>query len=439
MSNRIPQATYTLVFVVLASLILQPLGATEGEGPLKLGDSASEIAIEGWLQKPEGEAGTLESLKGKVVVLEFWATWCGPCIRAIPHLNELADQFQGRPVQFISITEEESHVVEAFLDKKPIHSWIALDTDDSSSLDYRVRGIPTTVVIDAQGAIQAVTRPKKLTREVLEKVIDGQPAGLPNVQSRRLIREILEEALEGKSAGSPTIQSFEGRSGSIQAGEDPLTARAGVPDPLFQILVRPSSEASPEYPARTTRSASRLTILASDVKSILLNLYPQTAPRTIYEREPPGGDYDVIASAPRGSKDLLESSLRKIFCASVGIRATEERRELEAFVMTVPNELGTGLVRTESESGSSSLSIGNAGVRLEFSGSPMRSILRGLEAHLGAPIVDETGLDEGHYDLELNFANEPEAALEAFKAATGIEVRREKRTIEALVVRPVID
>ena len=46
----------------------------------------------------------LDSLKGKVVVLEFWTTWCGPCVAAIPHLNELSEKYADKPVQFIAIS-----------------------------------------------------------------------------------------------------------------------------------------------------------------------------------------------------------------------------------------------------------------------------------------------------------------------------------------------
>lgn len=55
-----------------------------------IGQAAPELGIEKFLQAPEGEK-TLSALKGKVIVLEFWATWCGPCVAAIPHLNQLHD------------------------------------------------------------------------------------------------------------------------------------------------------------------------------------------------------------------------------------------------------------------------------------------------------------------------------------------------------------
>src|SRR5437870_3097657 len=78
---------------------------------VKTGDSAPAIKLDSLTpDRPVAEA--LAALKGKAIVLEFWATWCGPCVDSIPHLNELVDKFAGRPIEFLSVTDEDSAVVE---------------------------------------------------------------------------------------------------------------------------------------------------------------------------------------------------------------------------------------------------------------------------------------------------------------------------------------
>lgn len=79
------------------------------------GDQAPPIELQQLLQAPEGSGTTWQSLRGKVVVLEFWATWCPSCIKVIPHFNELADQLKDKPVQFIAITDETRDAVVSFL------------------------------------------------------------------------------------------------------------------------------------------------------------------------------------------------------------------------------------------------------------------------------------------------------------------------------------
>ena len=74
--------------------------------PPKIGDRAPELAIETLLKGPTDNDLSWEALKGQATVLEFWATWCGPCVAAIPHFNELAEEFSDQPIRFLSITDE---------------------------------------------------------------------------------------------------------------------------------------------------------------------------------------------------------------------------------------------------------------------------------------------------------------------------------------------
>jgi thiol-disulfide isomerase/thioredoxin len=80
------------------------------------------------LQAPDGTKTDWPSLRGKVVVLEFWATWCGACIEQIPHLNELIKSTTNANIQFIAVDDEEPAVVRKFISKIPIDGWLGLDT-----------------------------------------------------------------------------------------------------------------------------------------------------------------------------------------------------------------------------------------------------------------------------------------------------------------------
>jgi thiol-disulfide isomerase/thioredoxin len=91
-----------------------------------VGDRALEIHFDKLLPEQPVASARFEALAGKVVVLEMWATWCGPCVKAIPHLNELAGKFKDRPVVFLSVTDEEQKVVEAFLNKRRISGWVGI-------------------------------------------------------------------------------------------------------------------------------------------------------------------------------------------------------------------------------------------------------------------------------------------------------------------------
>ncbi len=113
-----------------------------------------------------------------MVVLEFWATWCGPCVAAIPHLNALAEKFKDQPVQFIAITAEDENTVKKFLVKRPIRAWIALDTNKAMNQAYLVGAIPQTVILDMDGKVAATTQPTAALEQYIKDLLAGEKLGV---------------------------------------------------------------------------------------------------------------------------------------------------------------------------------------------------------------------------------------------------------------------
>lgn len=115
----------------------------------KVGEAAPEISAKAWINLKSPL--TLANLRGKVVLVEFWATWCGPCIECIPHLNELQRRYAGKDFQLLSFVAEGHQTMDPFLAKRQVEYPIGLE---SSSLDdYGIAGIPHAFVIDQQGKI----------------------------------------------------------------------------------------------------------------------------------------------------------------------------------------------------------------------------------------------------------------------------------------------
>jgi thiol-disulfide isomerase/thioredoxin len=76
------------------------------------------------------------------VVLDFWGTWCAPCVADLPRTNDLIAKYKDKPVQFIAVGHENAPKVEYFLKKHPINAWIALDLKVTVFRSYTAFGIP---------------------------------------------------------------------------------------------------------------------------------------------------------------------------------------------------------------------------------------------------------------------------------------------------------
>jgi thiol-disulfide isomerase/thioredoxin len=96
----------------------------------------------------------LAQSRGKVVILDFWATWCGPCLQAMPQVERVAAEFQNRDVQLIAVNLQESpQQVASMLERHKLHPAVALDREGTVAEKYAASAIPQTVVIDRTGVV----------------------------------------------------------------------------------------------------------------------------------------------------------------------------------------------------------------------------------------------------------------------------------------------
>jgi thiol-disulfide isomerase/thioredoxin len=116
------------------------------------------------------------SLRGNVVVIDFWASWCAPCVAAIPHLDALKKELANEPVRFYSITYEPKAKAVAFLAKHPMTTNTGLDRDLATFQSFIAWGIPMAYVLDKRGNVAAVVYPDRLTAADVRAVLAGKTA-----------------------------------------------------------------------------------------------------------------------------------------------------------------------------------------------------------------------------------------------------------------------
>ncbi len=111
------------------------------------------------LSTPSGQSDTLSQYKGQVVMLNFWATWCGPCQQEMPLLDQIYRQFKpaGFTLLGINVDTNEAAVLK-LLARKPVSFTVLLDPKNSVSDEYHVEEMPSTIIIDRKGVIRYVHR-----------------------------------------------------------------------------------------------------------------------------------------------------------------------------------------------------------------------------------------------------------------------------------------
>ena len=103
----------------------------------------------------DGQTIQLSELKGKRVVLDFWATWCPPCVKEIPHFIQLRNEASAEELVLVGISTEDADTLKAFVKKQGVN--YPIGSAENLPTPYKdVEGIPTTFFIDRQGVIQDV-------------------------------------------------------------------------------------------------------------------------------------------------------------------------------------------------------------------------------------------------------------------------------------------
>lgn len=136
-----------------------PAGTGGGEKKADTRSLEGKAAPDFTFNTVDGKEVKLSSEKGNVVLVDYWATWCGPCVKGLPHINELANNkdlaAKGLKVWAVNSKEGEDKV-KPFLEKHNLNMTIPMDTEGEFGKSYLVRGIPTTIVVGRDGNIAKV-------------------------------------------------------------------------------------------------------------------------------------------------------------------------------------------------------------------------------------------------------------------------------------------
>ncbi len=369
----------------------------------KVGHPAPPLTLGRILQAPPGTEADWQQLQGKAVVIEFWATWCPGCREKIPHLNRLTERFAARPVQFISITDEDADIVTRFLNDQPILGWVGIDSDGATYERYGITGRPLTVLVDAAGIVRAVTRVDPVTDSTLEALIEGAPMDLPAWSESR----------------------------DHEMGQD----RA---DTLFEVSIRPAgSVAVTGYtPGAIVSRDGRFEGYGLTVRRLLAMAYGLPEERVVAPSWCDESRYDFTLASPLLKEDNLPERRRLIRQVLTGTFLVEAERETRPTNVYVLQKTAERMPRLEFSEFSSLVLSGKRG-EFKVTGGTLRDLARMLQSELDRPVIDETGM-EGRYDFELIWdTRNPTSVLDSVRGKLGLELQPQLREMEHLLVRSI--
>ncbi|HEX5283465.1 MAG TPA: redoxin domain-containing protein [Bryocella sp.] len=351
------------------------------------GANAPSLASLELLQAPSGATADWASLKGKVVVLEFWATWCSPCVASLPHLNQLVGSLDPAKFQFISIDDEDVKAVKTFLARKKMSGWVGVDASGKVFAKYGVNSRPTTVIIGGNGKIVAVTEIESVTAADLRAVAEGKKVAFKPVS----------ETVEVTAPSSSNI---------------PNAGHA-----LFAVSV---TKAAPDAKqALVKHPPTGWDLLGQDADSLLTDVFNMFGNRYVLKDPLPAGRYDVRINSADVPDGVTNSVVQQAVLAALHLQIESKTVTKPAYILRA-TEASKKLLSPSASTHAVKRGSWH-GMFLLMNGT-MDDLAYILGTGLETPVINETGIN-GTYDARFKVAGGDIDSLNAvLKSTLGLEL-----------------
>lgn len=390
-----------IVFLYSCKQNTTPVNETEAQ----IGYKVPNIAFKQLLNDIETQSHLYDYTED-LIILDFWATWCGPCITSFPKMNSLQKEF-GDQLKIIAVTDESPDRIETFLENRPQQFSIAIDSDVSINTYFKHVYIPHYVILDKNKVVKAIVDGDFITKENIVMLIAGEDV-------------VFKEKKENTNF-------------------DPNKPLGTTDKPIvYQSTLLPYDANRQSMTNLGSLSSNRLFALNTTYTSMLRTAYQYSYNRTKEDLKHPEKysfkkenrySYEMIFPDHLYDK-RLELMIHDIKTVS-GLSTKIETQKTDVYILQkIPGAKINIPVSTQQPNPNRMVRYGE-GITLQ--GEPIERLRAYYEEVIQFPVVDETGY-ENVYDIAVKWYEEnPKQGL-AELTKYGLELKKAKRPIDYLII-----
>ncbi|MEL7422659.1 MAG: TlpA disulfide reductase family protein [Bacteroidota bacterium] len=403
-----------LVFLTIATLSLY----TYSHAQPQIGTAAPDFSLQGILNKENGTISSVKDFQNEILILDFWATWCSPCVASIPKLNEFHAKYKDQGVNLLSITDESPTRLSNFLANSKMDYWVGRDPDKSIFESYGIVGRPRYFVINRLGIV--VFEGGGISEEIIEEVLTTDTYRPPIDEKTEVGKAQLITDGGFTPGDDPVYNAIR-----LMSGEEDLMSY----DRIYQFIIRPSLESEiGGYGYKYSKTHVGVTYSGGNLVDIVTFLKDLPSVLRVKNETDEQGRFDIVFWKPCANLQLAREEVLTELYRGLDIRL--DSTQLEQKVKVLRTE-GATIIRPEKIS---------AGAEKTYR--TLREIASVLEMKLGEYVMvdqleEDLYIPTDHFLTPWDLEDASMEAITAYLLKYGVKIVEQEKTLTLFELKNV--